>query len=146
VRKVAKVRSMLGCQPRSVCLRRCLCAMRIKHALHFVQNLEIPKSVARNFDRYGICVKYQRRWHDICARGLCVKLLKLKINVRWSAEICLLQTLFVRIKHDLRFLQNLKIPKIVARNLTDMESVWNTKDGDTEYVLVGCAENCVKLV
>ena len=29
--------------------------------------------------------------------------------------------------------------------LTDMESVWNTKDGDIKYVLVGCAENCVKL-
>jgi len=33
-------------------------SMGEKHALHFVQNLEILKSVARNFDRYGICMKY----------------------------------------------------------------------------------------
>jgi len=45
-----------------------------KHVLHFVQNLLIPKSVARNFDRYGICMKYQRRWHKICVRGLWGKL------------------------------------------------------------------------
>jgi len=44
-----------------------------KHALHFVQNLQIPKSVSRTFDRYGICMKYQRRWYKICACGLCVK-------------------------------------------------------------------------
>ena len=29
--------------------------------------------------------------------------------------------------------------------LTDMESVWNTKDGDIKYVFVGCAESCVNL-
>jgi len=98
-----------------ICLPQGL-SVRIKHALHFLQNLKIPKIVARIFDRYGICMKYQRRWHDICVRGLCVKLLKLKINVRLSAEICLLQMLSVRIKHDLHFVQNLKIPKIVARN------------------------------
>jgi len=26
--------------------------------------------------------------------------------------------------------------------LKDMESVWNTKDGDIKYVLVGCAQRC----
>jgi len=40
-----------------------------KHALHFAQNLLIPKSVARIFDRYGICMKYQRRWYKICRGG-----------------------------------------------------------------------------
>jgi len=87
-----------------------------KHALHFVQNLLIPKSVARNFDRYGICMKYQRRWYKICACGLCLKLLKLKINLRLSAEICLPQRLSVGEKHPLHFVQNFLIPKSVARN------------------------------
>jgi len=36
--------------------------------------------------------------------------------------------------------------KVLLEILTVMESVWNTKDGDIIYVLVGCAENCVKLV
>jgi len=35
--------------------------------------------------------------------------------------------------------------KVLLEILTDMESVWNTKDGDIKYVLAGCAENCVKL-
>ena len=87
-----------------------------KHVLHFVQNLQIPKSVARNFDRYGICMKYQRRWYKICVRGLWVKLSKLKINVRLSAEICLHQRLSVGEKHVLHFVQNLLIPKSVARH------------------------------
>jgi len=26
--------------------------------------------------------------------------------------------------------------------LIDMESVWNTKNGDIKYVLVGCEESC----
>ena len=43
-----------------ICLPQTL-SVRIKHALHFVQNLNIPKSVAQNFDRYGICMKYQIR-------------------------------------------------------------------------------------
>jgi len=98
-----------------ICLPQRLSA-RNEHASHFVQNLEIPKNVVRNFDRYGICMKYQRRWYKICARGLCVKLLKLKINVRLSAEICLPQRLSVGEKHALHFVQNLEIPKGVARN------------------------------
>jgi len=35
--------------------------------------------------------------------------------------------------------------KVLLEILTEMQSVWNTKDGDIKYVLVGCAENCVKL-
>jgi len=87
-----------------------------KHALHLVQNLKIPKRFARNFDRYGICMKYQRRYYKICACGLCVKLLNLKINVRLSAEICLPQRLSAGEKHALHFVQNFEIPKSVARN------------------------------
>jgi len=98
-----------------ICLPQTLSVSR-NHALHFVQNLEIPKSVAQNFDRYRIGMKYQRRWYKICVRGLCGKLLQLKINVRLSAEICLLQTLSVRRKHALHYVQNLEIPKSVARN------------------------------
>jgi len=56
-------------------------AVFANRTIYFVQNLEISKSVARNFDRYEICMKYQRRWYKIWVRGLCVKLLKLKINV-----------------------------------------------------------------
>ena len=61
-----------------ICLRQRL-SVAEKHALHFVQNLEIPKSVARNFDRYGICTNYQRRY-KICARGLCGKLCKIGVK------------------------------------------------------------------
>jgi len=98
-----------------ICLPQRLSAGE-KHALHFVQNLLIPKSVARHFDRYGICMKSQRRWYKICARGLCVKLLKLKINVRLLAEICLPQRLSVGEKHVLYFVQKVLIPKSVARH------------------------------
>jgi len=69
---------MLGSQPRSVCLKRL--SVGGKHALHFVQNLEIPKSTARNFDKYRICMKYQRRWYKICACGLCGKLCKIEVK------------------------------------------------------------------
>jgi len=62
-----------------ICLPQKLSA-RNEHALHFVQNLEIPKSVARNFDRNAICMKYQRRWYKICARGLCGKLCKIGVK------------------------------------------------------------------
>jgi len=89
---------------------------RNEHALHFVQNLLIPKSVARHFDRYGICMKYQRRRYKICGRVLCIKLLKLKINVTLLAEIHLPQRLSVGEKHVLHFVQNLLIPKSVARH------------------------------
>ena len=64
----------------------------------------------------AICMKCQRRWYKICVRGLCVKLLKLKINVRLSAEVCLPQRLSVHKKHALHFVQNLEIPKSVTRN------------------------------
>ena len=78
--------------------------MSKKHALHFVQNLFIPKSVAQNVDRHGICMKYQRRRYNICVRGLCGKLLKLKINVSLLVEICL--KLSVGKKRALHFVQN----------------------------------------
>jgi len=35
--------------------------------------------------------------------------------------------------------------KVLLEVLRDMESVWNTKDGDIKYVFVGCAESCAKL-
>ena len=35
--------------------------------------------------------------------------------------------------------------KVLLEILTDMEFVWNTKDGDIKYVFVGCAESCLKL-
>jgi len=85
-----------------------------EHALHVVQNLEIQRSVARHFARYGICMKYQRRWYKTCARGLCGQLLKLKISVRLSAESCPAQRLSVGKKHALHFVQNLEIPNSVA--------------------------------
>jgi len=62
-----------------VCLPQRL-SVHKKHALHFVQNLEIPKSVTRNFDRYGICMKCQRRWYKICVRGLCGKMCKVGVK------------------------------------------------------------------
>ena len=62
-----------------ICLHQRL-SVGEKHVLHFVQNLLIPKSVARHFNRYGICMTHQRQWYKICACWLCVKLLKLKIN------------------------------------------------------------------
>jgi len=99
-----------------ICLPKSLSARNEEHALHFVQNLEIPKSVARNLDRYGICMNYQRRWYKICVCVLCVKLLKLKIIVKLSAEICLPQWLSVGEKHALHFVLNHKIPKSVPRN------------------------------
>jgi len=46
-----------------------------------------------------------------------------------SAEICLSQRLSARNEYALHFVQN----------LANMESVWNTKDGDIKYVFVGCA-------
>jgi len=45
---------------------------------------------------YGNLYENQRRWYKKCARGLWVMLLKLKISVRLSAEICLPQRLSVR--------------------------------------------------
>jgi len=127
-----------------ICLPQRLSA-RNEHALHFVQNLEIPKSVARNFNRYGICMKYQRHWYKICVRGLCVKLLKLRINVRLSAEICLPQSC-LRVISMLHILCKIsRSRKVLLEILTDMESVWNIKEGDVKYVFVGCAENCLKL-
>jgi len=43
-----------------ICLQQTL-SLHKKHALYFVQNFDIQKNVARNFDRYGICMKYQKR-------------------------------------------------------------------------------------
>jgi len=71
----------------------------------------LPTSVSN-----AICMKYQRRWYKICARGLCAKPLNLKINVKLSAEICQPQKLSARNEHALHFVQNLLIPKSVARN------------------------------
>jgi len=76
VRKVVKIkRSMLGCQPRSVCLGGCVLVKSILYILYTISRF---RSVARNFDRYGICMKYQRRWYKICLRGLCGKLFKIE--------------------------------------------------------------------
>jgi len=97
-----------------ICLPQRL-SVRTQHAFHFVQNLEIAKNVARNFDRYGICMKYQKTWYEICVRGLCVKLLKLKINARLLDEICLPQRLSVRKK-------NLEIPKTEVAGVTFLDS------------------------
>jgi len=36
--------------------------------------------------------------------------------------------------------------KVLLEILADMESVWNTKDGDIKYVFVGVVESCVKKV
>jgi len=110
-----------------------------KHVLHFVQNLLIPKNVARHFDRHRICMKYHRRWYKICAWRLCVKLLKLKINVRLQPRsVCLRGCLHVM--SMLYILYKISRSRNVLLDiLTDMESVWNTKDGDIKYVLVGCA-------
>jgi len=36
--------------------------------------------------------------------------------------------------------------KVLLEMLTDMQSVWNTTDGDMKYVLVDCVESYVKLV
>ena len=124
-----------------ICLPQRLSA-RNEHHLHIVQNLEIPKSVAQRFDRYGICMKYERRWYNICVRGLRVKLLKLKINVRLSAEICLPQRLPARGKHALYFYKISRSRKVLLKILTDMEFVWNTKDGNINYVFVGWKESC----
>ena len=83
-------------------------------------------------------MKYQKQWYKIFVRGLCVKLLKLKINVRLLAEICLSQTLYslrvMRMFHSLYKISRFR--KVLLEILTDMESEWNTKDGDMKYLFV----------
>ena len=77
--------------------------------------------------------------NTVYVRRLCVNLLKWEINVKLSAEICLLQTLSLG-KNMLYISYKIsRFRKVLLEILTDMESVWNTKDGNITCVLMGCA-------
>ena len=122
-----------------ICLPQSMSA-RNEHALHFVQNLLLPKSVARNFDRCGICMKYQRRWYKICVCGLRVKLCKIRCKNGWFSVFwavlydvvflfwrCVLHFNVIFSLEKVSNLSDIAFLSIAAKNIVFLEILGNSK-------------------
>ena len=78
VRKVVKIKDQCEVVSRDLSASDAVCAY--KACFSFWTKSRDPEKCCSKFDRYGICMKYQRRWYKICARGLCGKLCKIGVN------------------------------------------------------------------